>query len=129
MATSSATEIHLFRNALGQLKPRSKQSPRHISHEHERTRQAEKVSRTKQHQNQRAAEVYPREHSREVFWRQSGTKQPVEDHHDGNNQQRNLQYRARMPPAQKTAEDRNAKQVEVRSVNGQGCRIGGWRGQ
>jgi hypothetical protein len=53
--------------------------------------------------------VNPGKDGCKIFWGQRGAEQTVKNHQRRRKQQGNLQDGARMPPAQKTAEDRNAK--------------------
>ena len=47
----------------------------------------------------------------------------MEDHHHGDQEQGNLQDCARMPPTQKTANDRYTQEVEARRIEGLDFRI------
>jgi hypothetical protein len=88
----------------------------HVAHQHEGTRHAEKVSPQEQNKRQRATKVDPRQHSGQILRRQGGPEQSVQNHEDADQQQGDLQQRARMAPTQESPEDGETQQVEGRSL-------------
>ena len=57
--------------------------------------------------------MYPRERRRKVFRRELWSKQPMHDHRDTDNEERNLKQRARVPLFEQAADDGNAQQIEL----------------
>ena len=57
--------------------------------------------------------MHPRERRREVLRRELWSKEPMHDHRDANNEERNLKQRARMPLFEQAADEGNAQQIEL----------------
>ena len=57
--------------------------------------------------------MHPCERRREVLRRELRSKQPVHDHRNANNEERNLEQRARVALLEQAADEGNAQQIEL----------------
>src|SRR5581483_6095941 len=61
---------------------RVNQLPRGVPNKHERTRQAKEVSCRKYHEHEQSTKMQPSQSRRQIFRRQRGPEQTVQDHDD-----------------------------------------------
>ena len=72
--------------------------------------------------------MHPRESRGKVLRSELRTKQPVHDHGNADNEERNLEQRARVPLLEQPADEGNAQQIELTTTQaGATPLISNWR--